>query len=194
MKRFNEIASLLLNKSVLRVNGVIFHLVEIEFYLHSEEHPDPYVHCHPIQKIPNAIYFHRSAQTMNSKYKGGTFKGMDLVFSDGKEYFGVLIRSVRCEDTYINGPCCAVNEIIKTLGVTHLEEIYSLNEIPLFTEGKICLLPYENYLDIYQAPRWGLKNKSEEWTNKLYRFATCLKNVKGKKTFALMEKNSKTLE
>src|SRR5688572_15003902 len=67
-------------------------LAEIEFYLHREDHPDPYVHKTKLQ-LDTAVdwYFHRE----KSASKRFTLKGIDLTFGiPGKEYGGILIRAL----------------------------------------------------------------------------------------------------
>lgn len=75
-KDFNDLSYKILNQSCLIVNGKVFRICEIEMYLHSESHPDEYVHCNPEQKSFGKFYFHKYA---TGTYKSGTWKGMDIV-------------------------------------------------------------------------------------------------------------------
>lgn len=45
-----EIADRILNHSVLYVTNRAYRIIEIEFYLYDNNHPDPYTHKNPIQK------------------------------------------------------------------------------------------------------------------------------------------------
>ena len=79
---FANVARVLL-ASRLRVNDRSVDLCEIEFYLHGDDHPDPFVHRDPMQRSFGRWYFHR----VGENYRGGTFKGLDITFgSDG--YYG----------------------------------------------------------------------------------------------------------
>jgi 3-methyladenine DNA glycosylase Mpg len=169
-----EIAVLLLS-SGLQVGNHILQIVEIEMYCYSSRHPDPTVHRHPIQKEYRVIYFHRTG----SSYRGGTFKGMDLVLGDDDTHFGVLIRSVVDNDKLVTGPCCVVNYILEILGVSSILEICPLSSRLYFDEDPIRLVDLDKPETIYRGSRVGLSAKyPEEWTAKKYRFSSRIKGLK----------------
>ena len=76
---FSEIADILLNKSYLMINGNKYRLIEIEFYLHNDNHLDTYVHCDADQLLYKKFYFHKFK---TGTYKAGTFKGLDITLGD----------------------------------------------------------------------------------------------------------------
>jgi 3-methyladenine DNA glycosylase Mpg len=166
----NYAKEILLRRSLL-VNGKIIKIAEIEFYLYSQDHPDPYVHCHQDQKLYGSWYFHRFK---NGSYKGGTYKGLDITMGTKDQYFGVLIRSIYVNNILIEGPCRTVNYIL---------EQYNCKDVKEFTGGKNLSVTNNNkefHLLINDSNNWnadkivngtriGLKG-NDQWTNKKYRY------------------------
>jgi hypothetical protein len=111
----NVIMDAILNKWALKADDHIFRIVECEYYSWS----DPYTHRHPKQKQVGTIYVHRSGKNMDSKYKSGTFKGMDITMNGG-----ILIRSILDGTRTIEGPCNVVDHICNRMKWTcsQLEE------------------------------------------------------------------------
>lgn len=92
---FDTMANLLLNKSILVINNTEWRISEIEFYYHSNIHPDNYTHKDENQKRNGEWYFHRQ----NGKsYKGGTYKGLDISCGNENNYGGILLRSIECKE------------------------------------------------------------------------------------------------
>src|SRR3954470_22893409 len=77
---FASLADRLLNRCRLTVGGEPHRFVEVEFYYCGEGHPDPFTHRDPLQKECGRWYFHRT----RGEYRGGSFKGVDLTFGDGR--------------------------------------------------------------------------------------------------------------
>jgi hypothetical protein len=94
MSEFQNIASILLNSRKLVINGIMHSLCEIEIYLHGEEHEDLYAHRHPDQLKQGNFHFHRSSNKTGAKYKGGTYKGVDLTYASKDLYCGILVIKV----------------------------------------------------------------------------------------------------
>lgn len=70
------------------IEFVCFQLIELEFYVHHPDHPDPFSHTHPLQSQVGRWYLHPS---------GGTRKGLDFTFGQSEhQNAGVLIRGVMC--------------------------------------------------------------------------------------------------
>lgn len=173
-ENFPYLADRILNYTMLMINGNPHRICEIEFYLNSYEHPDPYVHGHVDQTKSATWYFHRHS---TGTYKNGTFKGMDLVLGSEGKYGAVLIRSLFDikQRELIEGPCNCVKHILMSNG-------YSDNDIIGFTENeslnilsnKRNLILIEGYPEIKEiikwAPRVGLSDKYPEYRNKLYRY------------------------
>lgn len=79
---------------MLHILGVKCRITEIEFYFHNNSHLDPFVHINEQQKRNETWYFHRAGKSINNKYKGGTYKGLDIIFGNDHTYGGMLIRSM----------------------------------------------------------------------------------------------------
>jgi hypothetical protein len=110
---FSRIAEVLLRKTALDVGGEPHELCEIEFYLHGEEHPDPFTHGQPIQRSSARWYFHRSGES----YRGGTYKGLDITFGPPDAYGGILIRSLLTPSgELINGSSLCVEHLLARIG------------------------------------------------------------------------------
>lgn len=106
---FESMARQLLFGCELSAGGGRFRPVEIEFYYHSQQHPDPFSHQQSIQRTHGLWYFHR----VGSTYRGGTFKGLDLTFGGVDAFGGILLRSLESEDgSLIEGPCLVVEHLL----------------------------------------------------------------------------------
>ena len=107
---FARMAKALLTEARLVVRGEPHRLVEVEFYHHGAFHPDVFAHRDPVQVHPGRWYFHRSFGT----YRGGSFKGLDITFSDGTTHGGILIRSVEAADgALVVGPSLTVDWLLR---------------------------------------------------------------------------------
>lgn len=110
---FEDLATLLLQRTVLLVEGREHRLEEIEFYYHAPSHPDPFAHCHPAQRNTAKWYFHRTG----SGYRGGTYKGVDITFAPPEQFGGILIRTLRTpEGEWINGSSSCVEHLLTATG------------------------------------------------------------------------------
>ncbi len=116
---FINIADTLLNDTELMAGAhTVFYIAEIEVYLTSTSHPDPFTHCHPEQQSIGKWYFHRAGKTL---YRGGTFKGLDITFgaesvNNAPVHGGILIRSLiegTRDGPIIEGPCKCVNRLLE---------------------------------------------------------------------------------
>ena len=194
---FKEIANHLLNSVLLILQPsregekAEFRLTEIEFYLFSETHPDPYTHRSLEQKTENRFYFHKFG---NGTFKAGTWKGLDLCFGRDS-FFGVLIRSLTELKTgkIIEGPCLSVNRILSHFDFENVSDFVSkvfdgdldfdvYDESKLMHLRKVTHLPHEV---LFSGPRIGLSNKFPDYKDLPYRFCICRDKIK---------KNRKTLK
>jgi hypothetical protein len=179
-----DISRILLQNYVISVNNSKFQICEIEFYINTESHPDTYTHGDILQKTFGKIYFHR----MNGKsYKGGTFKGMDLVLGNKDMYFGILIRSMYDIDNkkMVSGPCNCVNTILALNNCDNISEFMKSRQEPLDAVSDIGLRFMKSNIvfkdEIYSGTRIGLSDKYPEWKNKLYRFVSKISLIKKEK-------------
>ncbi len=99
-KSFDRIASDLLTKMTLFVNDKEFQITEIEFYyFHEDHHKDNYTHIH--ERNEEEWRFHN--------------QGLDITFmGNEKQDGGILIRGIKVEDKYINGPRNIIKKIFET--------------------------------------------------------------------------------
>lgn len=115
---FDFLAEKLLNNFVISANGQIYNFIEIEFYYYSKRHPD----TKTLKRIskPGKFFFHQY--------------GMDISFlSDEKEFGGVLIRSIKKENEFINGPHKVLNELLNNINDSNeisLKLIKNINDFP----------------------------------------------------------------
>jgi hypothetical protein len=144
--KFSDTASFLLCGCLLRLSDQLFRLLEIEFYLFSPSHEDPFCHANRDQRSVAKWYFHRAGPGPNAGYRGGSRKGVDLTFGqpDGSAAGGILLRSM-CQvdekgedvpDRVISGPSKLVDELVSLSGADSIEHVktsscYSLSFLSL---------------------------------------------------------------
>lgn len=173
-EKFDEIADLFLNKSILSIDGDEWRICEIEFYLNSKEHPDLYTHSLPQQKNYGTCYFHRFK---NGNYKSGTFKCMDFALGSDDFYCGVLLRSMFNPQTneFIEGPCLCVNKILSLCGKDHVKEL----DGSCLIDGMVKLLDVNlEHEQMYKGFRIGLKPTHPEFFERKYRYITNKNKIK----------------
>lgn len=77
---FSDVADLLMNEYVISKRGILYEIVEIEFYLFNQEHHD--VITYPRNMKAGEWFFHQS--------------GVDLTFESNRDQFGgILIRGIK---------------------------------------------------------------------------------------------------
>lgn len=215
---FLDLAQIILNHSKIRVKhnktGQITHyrIYELEFYLNNKLFQDLYTHSDPEQKQFAHWYFHRI--TPGGKYKGGTFKGLDLTLGHSDGYFGVLIRSVKKEITIdgsslvdngenkeitpvmqtekinIAGPCNVVNRLLLDTGFGTIQELVETSKTTNVFENEFLQLEFikENTYksEIYSGPRIGLGISYPDLQQLPYRFTSHKKGYNLKKVNSLL--------
>jgi hypothetical protein len=100
---FDRIAKELLLEHVISVNSIDFEITEIEFYFFNEaHHPDEYTHPHEMQA--GMWRLHK--------------QGIDITFDGTKkgEDGGILIRGLKLNDRYVNGPIKCLAWIFESMG------------------------------------------------------------------------------
>lgn len=201
-----EVAKELLNATCLNVNGHLFRLMEIEFYVYNKNHCDVFAHRYDDQKTHCKWYFHKSANKQYS-YKGGTFKGLDITCGDADSYGGILIRSISDIKTgkIIEGPCRTVNKILE---LTDCKDIKELVQIKMKDDLDISngILRLEKYdhgeLEVFCSPRIGLTLKKTDslilrkfYIWQLYRFLVFPTKIsKGSKMTSYIAIHSKPVD
>jgi hypothetical protein len=190
---FEDIANKLLNESYLKINNVKYRLVEIEFYLRNNNHPDMYVHANPEQLLTYKYYFHRFG---NGTYKAGTFKGMDIVFgnADSNTYFGILIRAILNTETdvLIEGPCNVVNHILESYEYDTVSDLTENESVSIRKNSDNFILRSTTKFDsenLYRGPRIGLSG-NKTYVSDPYRYCIFQKRIKKQKTKLLLVEES----
>lgn len=145
-KVFSDIADALLNRFVIQTEGKKYHFIEIEFY-HNKTDDRPNITIQRKTAV-GEWFMHES--------------GVDLCFnSDEENYGGILIRTIRCGEEYINGPRKVMWEIFANMNAFSNPNPASLIPmiVPIETEEK----PFKPI----QSLRHNVKNSQKE-----YRFTT----------------------
>jgi hypothetical protein len=97
-----EMAVILLQQLVLRVGTRRYRLADIEFYLHSQTHADPFIHGDDEQRQCGRWYYNRAG-------------GLDLTFGNGTNAGGILLRGLvllEAAPTAVYGPQRVLRELI----------------------------------------------------------------------------------
>lgn len=145
-----QIAKKLLCEYELILNYSSWEIKEIEFYLNSETHPDPFVHKH------------HDYETGQLRIHGA---GIDIAIKINGRYGGILLRSIqKSDENLIEGPIKVCETIIKNMGTIE--------------NATLSFLKLEKPLNekVYYAPRVGLKpEKIETFGN---RFEFLVKNYR----------------
>ena len=115
---FDYIAKELLLNHVIKVNNASCEITEIEFYYFNErKHPDYYTHDHNRRK--GEWRLHK--------------QGLDITFDGTKKGIdgGVLIRGLRIQEKYVNGPIRCLREIFKLMGSVQEKNYLQIVKEPL---------------------------------------------------------------
>jgi hypothetical protein len=183
---FSSLAIDLIRNYELHINKKVYKLVELEFYLYTDNHPDPYVHRNELQlKTLGNWYFHRE----NSAKKTFTLKGVDITFGTvNKDYGGILIRCIMDVETkeLIEGPSKVVDQILTCNDVESVLELKELNDNDWNISNPILkLVPSTNKTrckKMMRGPRVGLKSKSEDsYLDRNYRYRIYAESTKKNK-------------
>lgn len=151
-RSFDRIANDLLTSSILLVNRKEFQFTEIEFYFfHEDEHQDNYTHKHT--RGEGEWRFHN--------------QGMDITIqSDDKQDGGILIRGIKVDGKYINGPRKIIQEIFR-----NYSKVTDHNTLTLISTDK-------NSVEIIKTFRHlPNKNKYKDFHDKKYRYLVDLDNL-----------------
>jgi hypothetical protein len=156
---FTDIANLLLNGVELMVGKTPHRFVELEFYHYGDAHHDVFAHRDPVQLQLGRWYFHKT----RGVYRGGSFKGLDLAFGDGRCHGGVLIRSIEViGGKLIDGPSLCVDHLLDSTGAETVAALdKAIAERPMWeSSSPLSLRPVaDRGADLYQSGRVGLTLK-----------------------------------
>lgn len=162
-----KIAKILMQSYCLKVANQKFYFAEIEFYLHSDQHPDPYVHQNDKQLDFWKFYVHP---------KDGNYGGIDITIGDKLKnlYGGVLIRGVKSKNgQFFSGPNLFKKEIYRLLKVDNFESLQNIIDQDVKIVDCDDQKGSENF---FRSTRVGLRPKYEDYCEdgryiyKLHRF------------------------
>jgi hypothetical protein len=160
----------LLQHVELVIAGQRCRLCEIEFYLYSCDHADPFCHRHPLQQQHGRWYFHR----VGSAYRGGSFKGLDVTFANGGGFGGILIRGVQLPDgTIVSGPARLVDVVLRLTGCTTVAALDARLQPRQADDPRNCLFLQpapQPVLQVWSTARVGLTLRRERASVAALRF------------------------
>lgn len=175
---FDVIAHRLLNGCRVVANGVPVRLIEVEAYYHGPGHEDPFAHCDPVQLTAGRWYFHRTG----GAYRGGSFKGLDLTFGDGRAFGGMLFRGVQSPDgSVIDGPSLTVDHLLKLTGHPSVKSLdVAMGEQPAWQPGPLQLVasPELEQRPVLKCLRVGLTLKRRTFKDRDPAFAFLFRNYR----------------
>lgn len=161
IRAIEDIARLVLTRTVWHMGAKPHRFTEVEFYVNSPNHKDTFTHGDVMQTEFARWYHHRTG----GEYRGGTYKGLDLAFGSEGTHAGMLIRGVESIDDpskIYDGPCVCVD---------HLLSLSGFGDVPLMVKGydrdvsekpgspSYLTLTDERAHTIYRGPRVGLSLK-----------------------------------
>lgn len=155
---FTQIATFLMQETVLRAENQHYRFTELEFYFQSKDHPDPFCHNNDLQKSKWQWYFHPS--------------GIDITFGGEEAFGGILIRGVRKIDIpqmgidaedFVSGPVNVIRDVFSNIGSI---ESGTLRLGLEYLKGEKS--------PIVQSSRIGIKKENDtlDYHGRLYRFIT----------------------
>lgn len=189
LSNYDLVADWLINHHSLIVGDEKWQLSDIEIYDRHQKFDDEYVHSHPHQATYGNWYFHRTGTREGCKYKGGTYKGLDVTLGNDGRYYGVLIRGIRNDTEVVDGPCLVVNRILSILGKGSILDLTN-DSLPKAFENDVGLHLVEDSHDlaIMKGPRFGLSDKYPQFKDLKMRYVVV--NGKGR---PVTKKGAKTL-
>lgn len=129
-KQFYEIAHQLLNKSVLKINNKRFLFTDIEFYWHSDNHPDvsTYKRIHTKEDLKSGdIFFHYSGFDIcldNDFGRGGILVRGIFSIEEEKHYIGPLVCAMKVFSAQMNISGSLIDFRIETLAESSNKTIH----------------------------------------------------------------------
>lgn len=125
IRAIEDVARLVLTKTVWHMGGKPHRFTEVEFYVNAPNHRDTFTHGDKMQTEFARWYHHRTG----GEYRGGTYKGLDLAFGREDTHAGMLIRGVESltdPSKIYDGPCVCVD---------HLLALASFSDVPSMVNG-----------------------------------------------------------
>lgn len=155
-------------------------IVEVELYARGE---DPFVHGQVEQHDRDGWYLHR----VGRGFRGGSFKGVDLVCGGDGWVGGVLLRTLDTPDGRVCGPSLVVDWLIERTRTGSVAGLYAKirgrsarREGPLWVAGA-------GETRVWRTPRVGLSTKTADprgFREAPYRFLSDPAVAKGRRETA----------
>lgn len=128
---FARLAKELMNNHIFVLNSIQYRITEIEFYLNNkgeQGHLDPFAHKHDNYQT-GQLRLHTS--------------GVDIAIGNENYYGGILLRGLKSEKEYFEGPWQVLETIIKSCSIDKLNGLgFRRKEL--------------GQLEVYASPRAGL--------------------------------------
>lgn len=144
----------------LMIKGRIYEIIEVEFYVNENDHPDVFSHSTIDQKQNGFFCFHRTG----TAFREGNYKGVDIAIGSPERFGGILIRSLRDEESgrIIEGPSNVVGEILRLYKVHKVRDL--VLQVDLNIEGQdLCLVEHAGpSMRPLRTPRVGLTLKKQQ--------------------------------
>jgi len=147
---FDRIANDLIHHHQLNLQGTVYTFTEIEFYYFDKEsHPDKYSHKHSY--AVGKWRFHLQGLDISLGYEP---EGEDFI-----SYGGILLRGLKSEEHYINGPKRILAHIFEKLGDIEI------------TQKEFGIVTSKNSkVEIRKSFRKGLSERYPEFNQLTYRY------------------------
>lgn len=155
-------AAQLMNAWDLWIAGKAFRIAEVEAYVHSPHHADPYAHGDEGQTTCGVWYFHRKGGT----YKSGSFKGPCLVVDkilelNGKESIAAFAAGRAAADLLA----------VSTEGL-RLAPAAEPRSDPVRSSARVGLVLRQEATEDAKGPKTHMQGRPIEFCTRPYRFST----------------------
>ncbi|MGF6906920.1 hypothetical protein [Fusobacterium sp. PH5-44] len=178
---FDKVASEFLTKYIIIASQSKYYLTEIEFYYHSNIHPDPYVHRNKRQLKFCNWYFHRFKKI--ESFLNFSRNGMDITFGDEENniYGSILIRKIKNIKTkeITSGINRVVKKLIKNIENEETTLLATGENVNIFDETQLLYIGLSSetiHIPVNKSTRTGLSKKEnllfKEYYNKNYHYFT----------------------
>lgn len=156
-----RIAQLVLTRATWMIAGRAHRFTEVEFYVSTARHDDPFTHGDAMQREFARWYHHRSG----SQFRGGTYKGIDLTFGRDDAFAGMLVRGIESIDApsaLLDGPCLCVDHLLsrtKHSSVASFVESYDRDVDERTGSPSYLMVSDERAIEVHRSARVGLTLK-----------------------------------
>lgn len=157
----DRIAQLALTRTTWMIAGRAHRFTEVEFYVTTARHDDPFTHGDPMQREFARWYHHRSGR----QFRSGTYKGLDLTFGRDDAFAAMLVRGIESIDApskRVDGPCLCVDHALaltKHPSVASFVESYDRAVDERVGSPSCLVVSDERAVQVHRSARVGLTLK-----------------------------------